>query len=401
MAVAVGPGVFQSLEIEKTNSTAIITANKEHETQYWWRTTGRDLANMLQEADYPEEAQRQFLRFYRDNVCPQLGSHPDDTSAKSGIGKDGDPFEYSFEFKGSTQNAGVRFGVDLSPLRPVDTANPLSIARSQKVIDALSKTTSGFDDTWYRALCRWFVYSHLPRKEQDALIEQAGHQMPMVLGFDIHTHLSAPNVLPVMAKVYFPPCFAAAEKGITRWDAVRMGIRQLPHINSSPNILRSLETIEDYLSTKPKEFEDGVRYLATDFLAPEKTRLKIYLRYPGRSFEHIWDFYTLGGRITGLEEDKEKFRDLMNLMNGANDTSETQERTQTNGSSLAKVRVKTTTIYFSLSAENPGPAPKIGFFPANVAKNDEVIARGLDTWLSKYGWYDGGKTLEERLKTVL
>ena len=207
---------------------------------------------MLHEANYPKEAQRQFLSFYLDNLCPQLGSHPDSTSGKSGIGKDGDVFEYSFEFKGSTKNSGVRFGADLSLLRPVDTANPLSIAASQKVVDALGKRTPGFDDTWYRAMCRWSVYAHSTREEQDALIEQTGQRMQMVVGFDIHTALSAADALPVMAKVYFPPCFAAAEKGISRWDTVRMGIRQLPNINSFPNILRSLETIEDYLSTNTK-----------------------------------------------------------------------------------------------------------------------------------------------------
>lgn len=168
---------------------------------------------MLHEADYPEEAQRQFLSFYRDNVCPQLGSHPNSASAKSGIGKDGDPFEYSFEFKGSTKSPSVRFGVDLSPLRPVNTANPLSIAGSQKVIDALGKRIPGFDDTWYRALCRWFVYSHLPKKEQDTLIEEAGHQMPMVVGFDIDNRLSAPGALPVNGKSLLSPLLRCCRKG--------------------------------------------------------------------------------------------------------------------------------------------------------------------------------------------
>ena len=270
MAGAIESEVFQSLGADETRFSGATTVVKGNEAQYWWKTTGRDLANMLHEAEYPEEAQRQFLSFYRDNVCPHLGSHPDNTSAKSAIGKDGDPFEYSFEFKGSTKNPGVRFGVDLSSLRPVDTASPLGIATSQKVIDALGQRTPGFDDTWYRALCGWFVYSHLAKEEQDSLIEQAGHRMPFCLGFDIQTRLSAPEALPVMAKVYFPPCFAAAQKRITRWDAVRMGIRRLPQINSFPNILRSLETMEDFLSTQPDECKNGVRYLATDFLAPRR-----------------------------------------------------------------------------------------------------------------------------------
>ena len=396
MAGAIESRVFQSLG----TSTATNTKN-DRESQYWWETTGCDLANILVEADYPEEVQRRFLTFYRDYVCPQLGSRPDQKSAKSGMGRDGDCFEYSFEFKGSTKNPGVRFGVDLSLLRPVDSANPLSIVKSQEVINEIGKKTLGFDDTWYRALVQFFVYANLPKEQQESLIKQAGHQMPMVVGLDIHTRLAAPDALPVMAKVYFPPCFAAAEKRITRWDAVRSAIRQLPQIESYPNILASLKVIEDYISTKSKDFEHGVRYLATDFLAPGKTRLKMYMRIPGGSFEDIWDFYTLGGRIAGLEEDKEKFRELMDFMKDTDNATESQTKIQSDGLLLGKARVKTTTIYFSLSAENPGPAPKIGFFPANSAKNDEVIARGLDMWLSKHGWYDGGKTLLERLDNVL
>ena len=80
----------------------------------------------------------------------------------------------------------------------------------------LGKRILGFDDTWYRALCLWFVYAHLPTEEQDALTEQAGHRMPVAVGFDIHPRLLAPDALHVMAKIYFPPRFAAAEKGISR-----------------------------------------------------------------------------------------------------------------------------------------------------------------------------------------
>ena len=194
--------------------------------------------------------------------------------------------------------------------------------------------------------------------------------------------------------------------GLTRWEAIRRSILQLPEVNSFPNIINSLKMIDDYLSDQPEELKlkDGVRYLATDFLVPAKTRLKVYMRYPVNSFDGIWDFYTLGGRIKGLEEDKEKFRDLMEMMSdGTGNDIATDQVQMVNGTSasLAKPREKTTTIYFSLSAENPGPAPKIGFFPGNTAKNDQIIAKGIDEWWDKYGWYDGGKTLEKRLGDVL
>ena len=115
---------------------------------YWWRTSGTDLSRMLQEADYPEEAQRQFLDFYRETLCPLLGDRPEKDSLPTAVGWDGNPFEYSFEFKGSTKSPGVRFVLDLSELRPADKEYPLSIANSESVLKTLAKRTPMFDDRW-------------------------------------------------------------------------------------------------------------------------------------------------------------------------------------------------------------------------------------------------------------
>ena len=49
------------------------------------------------------------------------------------------------------------------------------------------------------------------------------------------------------------------------------------------------------------------------------------------------------------------------------------------GSSLGNVRRKTLKIYLSLSVDGMDPGPKIRVFPADSAKNDEVIVRGLDS----------------------
>jgi hypothetical protein len=87
--------------------------------------------------------------------------------------------------------------------------------------------------------------------------------------------------------------------------------KTLCSIESHPNILRSLDLIQEYLDTKPNEYENGPRYLATDFVTTEKARLNIYMRYPAGSFDDIWDYYTLGGRIPGPDEDNDRFRELM------------------------------------------------------------------------------------------
>lgn len=122
-------------------------------SNYWWLTSGADLSRMLQEANYPEEARHQFLDYYRETICPLLGEKPEKKSKYAAVGWDGNPFEYSFEFKGSTKKPGVRFVVDLSELRPANVEYPLSITNSEKVLDTLAKRSPMFDDSWVSTFC--------------------------------------------------------------------------------------------------------------------------------------------------------------------------------------------------------------------------------------------------------
>lgn len=372
------------------------------DASYWWHTTGTDLARMLQEADYPEATRRAFLDFYKNVLCPQLGGRPAPDAGVACMSWDGTPFEYSFELRGSTTKLAVRFSIDLTQLRPTHPEYPLNINATQAVVDVLSERTVGFHNTWYESIKSSLVQSHLSPSAQHALVQKTGYYTQVALGFDIATEAppEQPDALPVLAKVYFPPCFAAARHGITRWDVVQSAIQRLPGIQQLPNILCALRLIDDFLvATGVDEYRNGPRYLATDFVAPEQSRLKIYFRHPFKDFESAWDFYTLGGRIPGLEGDKDMFRDLITM---AGDT--TTGRMQDEDGAMphyTTVNRKMTCIYFSLSARNPIPVPKINFYPRNVAKNDQVITRGVDQWLKKYGWYDGGKSMEERTQNVL
>jgi DMATS type aromatic prenyltransferase len=214
---------------------------------------------------------------------------------------DGNPFEYSFDLKGSTSKPQVRTVVDVTQLRSPSKSNPLSVTTTKNVIDWLSKNLDGFDDAWASSLWKNFDYSHLPAEQQLSLISKVGHQTPMILGFDIHDHLSSQGDLSGLTKIYFTPSFPAAAMNLSRWKVICQAIEQIPEIQSHPNVLRSLMMIDDYLAEKPQEWQDGARFLATDFAVPEKARIKIYMRCLDRDFDAIWDYYTLGGRIIGLD----------------------------------------------------------------------------------------------------
>jgi len=402
-----------------TNAAQTVTSQQEHDQNaqpnnrivltsdespngalYWSRTSGNDLDRMLQEASYPQEVRENFMTWYRDVICPLLGDKPQSDSQKCGIGWDGNPLEYSFELRGSMQKQNVRFVVDLTQLRPVNTKNLLSIKNAQSVIDTLAQQTPGFDDTWYRALKSYMMYDHRPIEQQQALVDHAGQQTQLILGFDIARHVPPTGGLPVMGKVYFPPCFAAEARGLTRWQASRQAIQQLPGIESFPNVLKSADMINDYLSDKPQAWQMGVRWLATDLVSPAKARFKVYMRCFGTDFDAIWDYYTLGGRIPDLEEDKQKFRDLLDLTSGSS-YADTRNDKQMKMARFTSVTKKLTAIYFSLSPTNPYPAPKLCIYPSNFAPNDQVIAQGFDAWLKKYNWANGTKSMEEQVKNVL
>ncbi|KAG6035343.1 hypothetical protein E4U41_006110 [Claviceps citrina] len=386
---------------------------------YWWLTSGHDLAHLMQEAGYPDDVARRFLSYFRQDICPQLGDAVSAASKKSGLGWDGSPFEYSIELKSSAGSSqSVRFAVDLANLKDEDRPDGvLSTAGTRKVVETLAGRTPGFDDTWYRSLLAFFDQSHQTKEKQLELAAQVGHQTPVVVGFDIFPKMplaatpgsdnSNKDALPVMGKVYFPPCHSAAARGQTRWDTICQAIRQLPDMSAKyPALVDSLQMIDDYLATKPASWKDGARYLATDFVSPDKSRLKVYLRYPGSSFDEIWDYFTLGGRIPAPEEDKAMFQDLMALtgpggeMRGDGGGGGGGHYTVNSDLDYTNFRRKMTCIYFSLSAKNRTPAPKIGIYPANFAADDGVIARGLDTWLRKYHWPLPRRSIESQLRSI-
>lgn len=381
--------------------------SSEPNCEYWWKTTGRDLANMMHVAQYPQETQRSLLSYYRKDLCPLLGAPPspgDQEHAKSWTW-DGSTHEYSFEFKGSTSAVEVRFVADFSPLRPMNPTAPLDSSRTEAAIASFSSRTSGFDDTWYKALKGFFDCSRLPVETQKALISKAGHMTPFLIGFDISREPSLSiGGLPIMGKAYFLPCLKAAAQNKTRFQVICDGIRQLPGISRRPNLISSLRLLEEYMSSKPEDWGNGARYLGTDFTSPEKTRLKIYLRCPSTSFEDIWDYFHLGGRIPGVKDKKEMYREFVDLLGGetaAQSDHESKSQTQSSPHIETANRRKLTTMYFSLDDKHPFPAPKVAFCARNFAPNDSSIAQGLDRWLQKHGWGDTNTTVESLVRDTL
>ncbi|RYP47235.1 hypothetical protein DL768_006678 [Monosporascus sp. mg162] len=346
------------------------SAATEAGSQYWRKTTGRDLANMLHAAQYLEETQRAFLSYYK---IPSVHSWtvPQSPTEKKLVKSwtwAGSTSEYSFEPKESAKALDVRSVVDFNPLQ-----------------------------------LEYLDSSHLPVPTQKALIAEAGHITPFLIGFGFSREApDGAGTLPVLGKAYFLPCIAAVTQAKTRFEVIRAGIRQLPNIFSWPNILSSLPLLEECLASKPRDcvsflrftlyyhfsltdWENGARYLATDFVTPDKARLKTYLRCLGTSFDDIWDYFTLGGLIPDMGDVKDRYRQFLNLLGGIETAN----------------RRKLTTIYFSLDNKYQFPAPRVAFCVRKFAANDALVAQGLDGWLQRFGWDDANRSIEDLVRHSL
>lgn len=128
----------------------IDVSNLDDDALYWWRTSGLDLARMMEEAAFPDKTKNQFLTFYSSVICPLLKGKPQAGSMPTAVGWDGNPFEYSWEFKGSTKKSSVRFVLDLSEVRPPNKNCPMSVDTVEEVLKVLKEKSPLYYDQWVR-----------------------------------------------------------------------------------------------------------------------------------------------------------------------------------------------------------------------------------------------------------
>lgn len=140
-----------SEQSEFPSSVAGVDVSKlDDDALYWWRTSGLDLARMMEEAGFPDKTKNQFLTFYSSVICPLLKGKPEPGSMPTAVGWDGNPFEYSWEFKGSTKKSSVRFVLDLSEVRPPNKNCPMSVDTVEEVLKVLKDKSPLYDDHWVR-----------------------------------------------------------------------------------------------------------------------------------------------------------------------------------------------------------------------------------------------------------
>lgn len=134
--------------------------------------------------------------------------------------------------------------------------------------------------------------------------------------------------------------------------------------------------------------------LAVDDVAPEKSRMKLYLQTPHTSFDSVRHIITLGGLIHVSDEQIRDLRSLISaIMNLSNNILDDEEMPLARGDQVAAkanlddqpAPMKGYIYYFDIP---PGASlPEVKFYlPSRwYGPNDLKIAQGLTKWMSENG----------------
>lgn len=342
--------------------------------QFWWTTTGRLFAKLIERAGYTAAEQYRELFFYALWVAPELGPSPDDQGRvrrwRSTGTPDATPIDFSWEW-GLDGTGVVRYsfepisehaGTARDPLNQHATASWITRLQQQRLVP-------GLDLAWYRH----FTSTVLPAPEgeraktADGFVEETTPKAGTVVALDLE------KTGPVM-KMYIYPGLKAAELGVSNLDVVAQAVRALPAAQYQ-SVQAHAEPLLAYLyeGTARWGFETGI--LSIDLVDPQRARIKIYVRAAHTSVAYLMDALTMGGRVD-LQAScgEEALADLKDLWQAYLADAPDQLPAHVPGRASPG-------FYYTIAAGKP-VSPKMYLSPFTFCKNDADVLNRLRTFFA-------------------
>lgn len=353
--------------------------NSNH--QFWWASTGIPFAILLEKAGYLFEEQLQYLRFYFWVIIPELGDGPrhDGTLKhwKSFMTDHHCPVEFSWAWNHGTENPVVRFSfepIGQAAGTPLDSNNQYAALR---FVANQHRQIEGCDLLWFNHLWKTLIHfgaaQTLPQSTDGHCAEgtnlDPSHKSRAFLALEL-------NKNGPMLKAYYIPVFKAATAKRSTMSIINDGIANLPSLpqgvrNGHRKLLSFLDSNRQGRSLAPE-------IVATDCIAPDKSRIKIYMRSRSTSLESVIETLCLGdhaireSRQAALKE----FIRLWNLLFGLPSGGDTQAQ-------LPKVSHRTGGMlyYFSLGGGKSGLTVKVYLPVRHYSRSDREAAASLKEYI--------------------
>lgn len=383
------------------DSTASPLVLSETSHQYWRRVAGGDVERMLKAANYQDAAIERFMQYFTTCILPAWGDKPQNrpldpiSKFQPSLNFDNTPIESSFNITSTNPTPTVRLSVEIDR------------NSAQNALEEFLRRNRGVDQTIDMS---WTEHFH-----RSILNDTAGSFGDMGIGFDLKTKLPGgllttdhPEAIPADSKAYFVAGWKAREESITRWELIRQSILDLPGLQEeAPGIVSGLKMVDDFLSGYPLEVGNLISIVATDLVEPTKARVKFYCKVPAGSdsadFAKVFEWLTLGGRITALKNDRALIQRLFDLVHGVDsrraadddDNPATREaadlnryihRTELAKTGGAQPQVAPCSVYVSLAGDTAEPTAKLILGAKYSSRTDFEIAEGVDRFLLEQEW---------------
>jgi DMATS type aromatic prenyltransferase len=329
---------------------------------YWFQTSGRVLAGLLQEAKYSEQAQFDALHRFAYLVAPHLGALPMGgvPSWQSFMTDDHTPIELSWDFHTGTEDPTIRYSIEPVSLDAGLPSDPDNVRAGAEFKEALLDTSPNTDMTWFSHFEKFFVHSWTKSAAE-------GHPSSVFWAFDLKGAAST-------SKAYFFPGPIAQATGQSNLAVVMRAILSAPGYNLKQ--ANPLGVFASYADQRPPS-EFRVEILALDLVPIDESRLKVYFRDRRTDFNSVRETMSLGGRVYGEDFDlgMEKLRTLWGLLFSVQGSSDDE--------SLSGNTHRTAGILYNVEFRARSKQPKVKIYipVRHYATSDEQIIEAIAEYL--------------------
>lgn len=352
--------------------------NSNH--QFWWTSTGIPFAILLQNAGYLFEEQLQHLRFYFWVIIPELGDGPRHDSTlkhwKSFMTDHHCPVEFSWAWNRGTESPVVRFSFEPIGQAAGTPSDPNNQYAALRFVTNQHRQIEGCDLLWFKHLWKTLIHfgavQNSPQSTDDHCADgtelDPSHKSRAFLALELNK--DAP-----MLKAYYIPVFKAANEERSIMSVINDGIASLPSLPRG--VRKGHRTLLSFLESNHRARNLIPEIVATDCIAPEKSRIKIYMRSRSTSLESAIETLCLGDpairerRQLALKE----FVRLWNLVFGLPSGGDTQAQ-------LPNVSHRTGGMlyYFSLGGGKSGITVKVYLPVRHYSRGDREAAASLEEY---------------------
>ncbi|KAF2136061.1 uncharacterized protein K452DRAFT_292714 [Aplosporella prunicola CBS 121167] len=372
----VQPEVKSSDQLLVWNAISRFLPVSHPDHSYWWKVTGRHLALMMHEAEYPLERQIENLLFYFFTVIPRLGPQPTSrepwfkSRVAAGAG-DGAPIGYSWRWSIGDTKPGIRYYIEPVGALTGTPADQLNEVATKELLVELGSLLPDADLSLF-----WKFAPHLRPNLTDSASLQAFAGSALLLGVEIPPSSSAVDIMtywfaraPTQAAQLLDSTLPAAMRDAYGAEAD----------------LTALAAVRDFMAKDPNGSQLTMTgTTATDCRRPADARVKIYVATRNSSFDHIAAVMTFGGRKTVSSELMAQLQELWYRLKGLQPDFPTSAQLPLPAGDGGANPIGLS-FYFDIQPKHALPDVKAYFAVGKHAKTDLAAAEAVTGFLERHG----------------